>query len=132
MTLGITLDFWAYYELGWGGWWFWDPVENVSLLPWLLLTALLLLTELQKRDNLKSWTILLSIIAFSTLLGTFIVRSGLLTSVHAFASDPARGIYILSFLFLITGASLILYVIKYDKIESDEKLNLLSKEGGLY
>jgi len=134
LTLGITLgSFWAYYELGWGGWWFWDPVENVSLLPWLLLTALLHSNRVtEKRDNLKSWTILLSIIAFSlTLLGTFIVRSGLLTSVHAFASDPARGIYILSFLFLITSASLILYVIKYDKIESDEKLNLLSKEGGL-
>ena len=134
MTLGITLgSFWAYYELGWGGWWFWDPVENVSLLPWLLLTALLHSNRVtEKRDNLKSWTILLSIIAFYlTLLGTFIVRSGLLTSVHAFASDPARGIYILSFLFLITGASLILYVIKYDKIESNEKLNLLSKEGGL-
>ena len=134
LTLGITLgSFWAYYELGWGGWWFWDPVENVSLLPWLLLTALLHSNRVtEKRDNLKSWTILLSIIAFSlTLLGTFIVRSGLLTSVHAFASDPARGIYILSFLFLITGASLTLYVIKYDKIESDEKLNLLSKEGGL-
>lgn len=134
LTLGITLgSFWAYYELGWGGWWFWDPVENVSLLPWLLLTALLHSNRVtEKRDNLKSWTILLSIIAFSlTLLGTFIVRSGLLTSVHAFASDPARGIYILSFLFLITGASLILYVIKYDKIESDEKLNFLSKEGGL-
>ena len=134
LTLGILLgSIWAYYELGWGGWWFWDPVENVSLLPWLLLTALLHSNRVtEKRDNLKSWTILLSIIAFSlTLLGTFIVRSGLLTSVHAFASDPARGIYILSFLFLITGASLILYVIKYDKIESDEKLNLLSKEGGL-
>ena len=134
LTLGITLgSFWAYYELGWGGWWFWDPVENISLLPWLLLTALLHSNRVtEKRDNLKSWTILLSIIAFSlTLLGTFIVRSGLLTSVHAFASDPARGIYILSFLFLITGASLILYVIKYDKIENDEKLNLLSKEGGL-
>ena len=134
LTLGITLgSFWAYYELGWGGWWFWDPVENVSLLPWLLLTALLHSNRVtEKRDDLKSWTILLSIIAFSlTLLGTFIVRSGLLTSVHAFASDPARGIYILSFLFLITSASLILYVIKYDKIESDEKLNLLSKEGGL-
>ena len=134
LTLGITLgSFWAYYELGWGGWWFWDPVENVSLLPWLLLTALLHSNRVtEKRDNLKSWTILLSIIAFSlTLLGTFIVRSGLLTSVHAFASDPARGIYILSFLFLITGASLTLYVIKYDKIEGDEKLNFLSKEGGL-
>ena len=134
LTLGITLgSFWAYYELGWGGWWFWDPVENVSLLPWLLLTALLHSNRVtEKRDNLKSWTILLSIIAFSlTLLGTFIVRSGLLTSVHAFASDPARGIYILSFLFFITASSLILYVVKHDKIENNEKFNLLSKEGGL-
>jgi cytochrome c-type biogenesis protein CcmF len=134
LTVGITLgSFWAYYELGWGGWWFWDPVENVSLLPWLLLTALLHSNRVtEKRDNLKSWTILLSIIAFSlTLLGTFIVRSGLLTSVHAFASDPARGIYILSFLFLITTSSLILYAIRYDKIENNEKFYLVSREGGL-
>ena len=134
LTLGITLgSFWAYYELGWGGWWFWDPVENVSLLPWLLLTALLHSNRVtEKRDSLKPWTILLCIIAFSlTLLGTFIVRSGLLTSVHAFASDPARGVYILSFLFLITTASLILYAIKHDKIEKKETLYLLSKEGGL-
>ncbi len=134
LTLGITLgSFWAYYELGWGGWWFWDPVENISLLPWLLLTALLHSNRVtEKRDSLKSWTILLSIIAFSlTLLGTFIVRSGLLTSVHAFASDPARGIYILSFLFIITSASLILYIVKYDKIENNVKFHLASKEGGL-
>ena len=134
LTLGISLgSFWAYYELGWGGWWFWDPVENVSLLPWLLLTALLHSNRVtEKRDNLKSWTILLSIIAFSlTLLGTFIVRSGLLTSVHAFASDPARGIYILSFLFLITTSALILYVLKYDKIENNQTFYIASKEGGL-
>ena len=134
LTLGISLgSFWAYYELGWGGWWFWDPVENVSLLPWLLSTALLHSNRVtEKRDTLKSWTILLSILAFSlTLLGTFIVRSGLLTSVHAFASDPARGIYILSFLFFVTAASLVLYALKYDSIENNAKLNLVSKEGGL-
>ncbi len=134
LTLGITLgSFWAYYELGWGGWWFWDPVENISLLPWLLLTALLHSNRVtEKRNSLKSWTILLSIIAFSlTLLGTFIVRSGLLTSVHAFASDPARGIYILSFLFLITTAALLLYVLKHDKIENNDTFFLASKEGGL-
>ena len=134
LTLGITLgSFWAYYELGWGGWWFWDPVENISLLPWLLTTALLHSNSVtEKRNNLNSWTILLSIIAFSlTLLGTFIVRSGLLTSVHAFASDPARGIYILSFLSLITIMSLILFAIKYDKIENNKTFYLVSREGGL-
>ena len=134
LTLGITLgSFWAYYELGWGGWWFWDPVENISLLPWLLTTALLHSnTVTEKRKNLSSWTILLAIIAFSlTLLGTFIVRSGLLTSVHAFASDPARGIYILSFLSLITIASLILYTVNHDKIENNKRFYLISREGGL-
>ena len=134
LTLGISLgSFWAYYELGWGGWWFWDPVENISLLPWLLSTALLHSNRVtEKRNNLKSWTILLSIIAFSTtLLGTFIVRSGLLTSVHAFASDPARGIFILSFLFLVTICSLILYAFKYEKIENNKSFYLVSKEGGL-
>ncbi|MDA9559006.1 heme lyase CcmF/NrfE family subunit [Alphaproteobacteria bacterium] len=134
LTLGISLgSFWAYYELGWGGWWFWDPVENISLLPWLLSTALLHSNRVtEKRNNLKSWTILLSIIAFSlTLLGTFIVRSGLLTSVHAFASDPARGIFILSFLFLVTFFSLILYALKYEKIENNKSFHLISKEGGL-
>ena len=121
LTLGITLgSWWAYYELGWGGWWFWDPVENVSLLPWLLTTALLHSVRVtEKRDRLKSWTILLAILSFSlTLLGTFIVRSGLLTSVHAFASDPARGIFILSFLIFITAGSLLLYAVKLDKIEN--------------
>ncbi len=134
LTMGIALgSWWAYYELGWGGWWFWDPVENISLLPWLLVTALLhsiIVTE--KRGNLKSWTVLLSILSFSlTLLGTFIVRSGLLTSVHAFASDPARGIYILTFLFFITGIALILFATKYDEIEDKNNISLLSREGGL-
>ena len=134
LTLGITLgSWWAYYELGWGGWWFWDPVENVSLLPWLLTTALLHSVRVtEKRDRLKSWTILLSILSFSlTLLGTFIVRSGLLTSVHAFASDPARGIFILSFLVLITAGSLLLYAIKLEKIDNKKKIYLASREGGL-
>ncbi len=134
LTIGITLgSWWAYYELGWGGWWFWDPVENISLLPWLLTTALLhsiIVTE--KKGNLKSWTILLCILSFSlTLLGTFIVRSGLLTSVHAFASDPARGVYILTFLFIVTGLSLTIYSVKYDRIEDNNNVTFLSREGGL-
>jgi len=134
LTLGITLgSWWAYYELGWGGWWFWDPVENISLLPWLLTTALLHSVKVtEKRDGLKSWTILLSILAFSlTLLGTFIVRSGLLTSVHAFASDPARGIFILTFLVFVTAGSLLLYGIKLEKIENKKNIYLVSREGGL-
>ena len=134
LTLGITLgSWWAYYELGWGGWWFWDPVENVSLLPWLLTTALLHSVRVtEKRDRLKGWTILLAILSFSlTLLGTFIVRSGLLTSVHAFASDPARGIFILSFLVLITAGSLLLYATKLEKIENKKNIYLISREGGL-
>ncbi len=134
LTLGITLgSWWAYYELGWGGWWFWDPVENISLLPWLLTTALLHSVRVtEKRDRLKSWTVLLSILSFSlTLLGTFIVRSGLLTSVHAFASDPARGIFILSFLVLITAGSLFLFAIRLDKIEDKKNVYIVSREGGL-
>ena len=106
LTLGISLgSWWAYYELGWGGWWFWDPVENASFMPWLAATALLHSSVVaEKRESLKSWTILLSIIAFSlSLLGTFLVRSGVLTSVHAFASDPARGLYILAFFVIVTG-----------------------------
>ena len=134
LTLGITLgSWWAYYELGWGGWWFWDPVENISLLPWLLTTALLHSVKVtEKRDRLKSWTILLSILSFSlTLLGTFIVRSGLLTSVHAFASDPARGVFILIFLVIVTSGSLLLYAIKLDKIENKKNIYIISREGGL-
>ncbi len=134
LTLGITLgSWWAYYELGWGGWWFWDPVENVSLLPWLLTTALLHSVKVtEKRDGLKSWTVLLSILAFSlTLLGTFIVRSGLLTSVHAFASDPARGIFILLFLIIVTAGSLLLFALKLEKIENKKNIYLVSREGGL-
>jgi len=112
LTLGITLgSWWAYYELGWGGWWFWDPVENASFMPWLVGTALmhsLIVTEL--RGTFRNWTLLLAIAAFSlSLVGTFIVRSGVITSVHAFATDPARGVFILGFLVVVIGGSLFLY-----------------------
>ena len=112
LTIGIALgSAWAYYTLGWGGWWFWDPVENASFLPWLTGTALIhSLAVTEKRGTFKSWTVLLAIVAFSlSLLGTFLVRSGVLTSVHAFASDPARGVFILMFLAIVVGGSLTLY-----------------------
>ena len=112
LTIGIALgSWWAYYELGWGGWWFWDPVENASFMPWLVGTALLhSLAVTEKRGTFKSWTVLLAIVAFSlSLLGTFLVRSGVLTSVHAFATDPARGVFILVFLAIVVGGSLTLY-----------------------
>ncbi|MCG8012817.1 MAG: heme lyase CcmF/NrfE family subunit, partial [Candidatus Thiodiazotropha weberae] len=111
LTLGIVLgSWWAYYELGWGGWWFWDPVENASFMPWLVGTALIhSLAVTEKRGAFKSWTVLLAISAFSlSLLGTFLVRSGVLTSVHSFASDPARGVFILIFLLIVIGGSLLL------------------------
>ena len=101
LTLGVAMgSYWAYYELGWGGWWFWDPVENASLMPWLAATALLhSAVVMEKRNALKVWTILLAILAFSlSLIGTFLVRSGVLTSVHTFASDPTRGVFILAIL----------------------------------
>src|SRR6185437_8632139 len=112
LTCGIALgSFWAYYELGWGGWWFWDPVENASFMPWLVGTALIhSLAVTEKRGGFKSWTVLLAIAAFSlSLLGTFLVRSGVLVSVHAFATDPKRGIFILAFLVFVIGGSLLLY-----------------------
>ena len=112
LTLGIALgSWWAYYELGWGGWWFWDPVENASFMPWLFGTALLhSAIVVEKRDALKSWTVLLAIITFAlSLLGTFLVRSGVITSVHAFATDPARGLFILLLLGLAIGGSLALF-----------------------
>ncbi|MCD0501408.1 heme lyase CcmF/NrfE family subunit [Bordetella petrii] len=115
LGLGIALgSWWAYYELGWGGWWFWDPVENASLMPWLVGTALMhTLAATEKRGVFKSWTLLLAIAAFSlSLLGTFLVRSGVLTSVHAFATDPARGIFILCFLLLVVGGSLTLFALR--------------------
>ena len=112
LTLGIALgSWWAYYELGWGGWWFWDPVENASFMPWLVGTALIhSLAVTEKRGSFKSWTVLLAISSFSlSLLGTFLVRSGVLTSVHAFATDPRRGIFILLFLVAVIGTSLALF-----------------------
>ncbi|MGE3919616.1 MAG: heme lyase CcmF/NrfE family subunit [Gammaproteobacteria bacterium] len=131
LTLGIILgSWWAYRVLGWGGWWFWDPVENASLMPWLAGTALihsLILTE--KREGLKSWTLLLAIGTFSfSLIGTFLVRSGILTSVHAFAMDPRRGSYILNFILIVMGGALALYVARIHKIQRDTTYNFFSKE----
>jgi cytochrome c-type biogenesis protein CcmF len=131
LTLGIALgSWWAYYELGWGGWWFWDPVENASFIPWLVGTALLhSLAVTEKRGSFKSWTVLLAITAFSlSLLGTFLVRSGVLTSVHAFATDPRRGIFILIFLVLVVGSSLTLYAWRAPKSASGSKFNASSRE----
>lgn len=135
LTIGITLGaYWAYYELGWGGWWFWDPVENASFMPWLLSTALLhsaIVTE--KRGALASWTVLLAILAFSlSLLGTFLVRSGVLTSVHAFALDPKRGVWILLILGLFTGGGLLLYGLKGNSMGTDKGLfGPISRESAL-
>ena len=131
LTLGIALgSWWAYYELGWGGWWFWDPVENASLMPWLIGTALVhSLAVTEKRGVFKSWTVLLAIFAFSlSLLGTFLVRSGVLTSVHAFASDPDRGFFILALLAITIGGSLLLYAIKASHVKSESSFALLSRE----
>ena len=131
LTLGIALgSWWAYYELGWGGWWFWDPVENASFIPWLVGTALLhSLAVTEKRGGFKSWTLLLAITAFSlSLLGTFLVRSGVLTSVHAFATDPKRGIFILIFLSLVVGSSLALYAWRAPKSTMGGKFSLSSRE----
>jgi cytochrome c-type biogenesis protein CcmF len=131
LTFGIGLgSWWAYYELGWGGWWFWDPVENASLMPWLVGTALihsLMVTE--KRGSFKAWTVLLAIAAFSlSLLGTFLVRSGVLTSVHAFASDPKRGVFILVFLAVVVGASLTLFAWRAPRVALGGRMELVSRE----
>lgn len=131
LTLGMVLgSWWAYYELGWGGWWFWDPVENSSLMPWLAGTALLhSLAVTEKRSSFKAWTVLLAIAAFSLcLLGTFLVRSGILVSVHAFASDPTRGLYILAYLVVIIGGSLLLYAYKGNSIISCNNYERYSRE----
>ncbi len=131
LTLGIALgSWWAYYELGWGGWWFWDPVENASFMPWLVGTALLhSLAATEKRGVFKTWTVLLAIFAFSlSLLGTFLVRSGVLTSVHAFASDPARGLFILIFLAVVVGGSLLLYAVRAPYVKSSVTFELISRE----
>ncbi|MFK5892735.1 MAG: heme lyase CcmF/NrfE family subunit, partial [Pseudomonadota bacterium] len=131
LTAGVTLgSWWAYYELGWGGWWFWDPVENASFMPWLVGTALIhSLAVTEKRGAFKAWTVLLAILAFSlSLLGTFLVRSGVLTSVHAFATDPGRGVFILGFLVIVIGSSLLLYTIKAADIKSKVSFKPFSKE----
>jgi len=131
LSLGIMLgSWWAYYELGWGGWWFWDPVENASFMPWLAGTALLhSLAATEKRGLFKSWTVLLAIFAFSlSLLGTFMVRSGVLTSVHAFATDPARGLFILVFLALVVGGSLTLYALRAPSVTSRVSFEWISRE----
>ncbi|MDT8383971.1 MAG: heme lyase CcmF/NrfE family subunit [Gammaproteobacteria bacterium] len=134
MTLGISLgSWWAYYELGWGGWWFWDPVENASFMPWLVGTALVhSLAVTEKRGCFKNWTVLLAIFAFSlSLLGTFLVRSGVLTSVHAFATDPERGIFILAFLVIVIGGSLTLFAWRAPKVGLGGKFGLVSRESFL-
>jgi cytochrome c-type biogenesis protein CcmF len=131
LTCGIALgSWWAYYELGWGGWWFWDPVENASFMPWLVGTALIhSLAVTEKRGGFKSWTVLLAIAAFSlSLLGTFLVRSGVLTSVHAFATDPKRGIFILAFLTLVIGGSLLLYAWRAKQVGLGSKFDVVSRE----
>jgi cytochrome c-type biogenesis protein CcmF len=131
LTCGIALgSFWAYYELGWGGWWFWDPVENASFMPWLVGTALIhSLAVTEKRGGFKSWTVLMAIAAFSlSLLGTFLVRSGVLTSVHAFANDPKRGTFILGFLTVVIGGSLALYAWRAKQVGLGSKFELLSRE----
>lgn len=134
LTIGITLgSAWAYYTLGWGGWWFWDPVENASLMPWLAGTALLhSALVVERRNALVSWTILLGILTFSlSLIGTFLVRSGVLTSVHAFAQDPARGVFILLLIFLSTGGALVLYGFRASKLKTASSFSIVSRESGL-
>jgi len=131
LTCGIALgSWWAYYELGWGGWWFWDPVENASFMPWLVGTALIhSLAVTEKRGGFKSWTVLLAIAAFSlSLLGTFLVRSGVLTSVHAFATDPKRGVFILAFLVVVIGGSLLLYAWRAKHVGLGSKFEVVSRE----
>ncbi|WP_126172465.1 heme lyase CcmF/NrfE family subunit [Altericroceibacterium xinjiangense] len=134
LTIGITAgSYWAYYELGWGGWWFWDPVENASLMPWLAGTALLhSASVLASRDALRAWTIVLGVIAFSmSMVGTFLVRSGILTSVHAFAVDPERGTFILALLAIYIGGALALFAVRAGTVAEGERFALMSREGAL-
>jgi cytochrome c-type biogenesis protein CcmF len=134
LTLGITAgSYWAYYELGWGGWWFWDPVENASLMPWLAATALLhSVTVLATRDGLRAWTIMLAVVAFSmSMVGTFLVRSGILTSVHSFAVDPQRGFFILMLLGLYIGGALILFALRVGTVREGSTFDPVSREGAL-
>jgi cytochrome c-type biogenesis protein CcmF len=134
LTLGITAgSYWAYYELGWGGWWFWDPVENASLMPWLAATALLhSVNVLAARDSLRAWTVMLAMIAFSmSMVGTFLVRSGILTSVHAFAVDPTRGTFLLALLGLYVGAAFVLFAVRSGKLAEGPPFELVSREAAL-
>jgi cytochrome c-type biogenesis protein CcmF len=134
LTLGITAgSYWAYYELGWGGWWFWDPVENASLMPWLAATALLhSVTVLATRDGLRAWTVMLAVVAFSmSMIGTFLVRSGILTSVHSFAVDPARGSFILALLAIYIGGALALFGLRIATVKEGSQFDLVSREGAL-
>ena len=134
LTLGITAgSYWAYYELGWGGWWFWDPVENASLMPWLAATALLhSVSVLAARDALRTWTIMLGVVAFSmSMIGTFLVRSGILTSVHAFAVDPERGSFILALLAIYIGGALAVFALRAGSVAEGERFATLSREGAL-
>src|SRR5204863_8602056 len=134
LTLGIAMgSYWAYYTLGWGGWWFWDPVENASFMPWLAATALLhSALVMEKREALKVWTILLAIVAFSlSLIGTFLVRSGVLTSVHAFAVDPRRGIFILAILVMFIGGALLLFAARAPLLKQGGLFAPISREGAL-
>ena len=134
LTVGIAMgSYWAYYELGWGGWWFWDPVENASFMPWLVGTAFIHSTlVMEKRDALKIWTILLALLTFSlSLLGTFLVRSGVLTSVHSFATDPTRGVFILLILLAFIGGSLVLFVLRAGALQQGGLFKPISREGAL-
>ncbi len=134
LTLGITAgSYWAYYELGWGGWWFWDPVENASLMPWLAATALLhSVSVLATRDGLRAWTIMLAVVAFSmSMVGTFLVRSGILTSVHAFAVDPTRGSFILALLVIYIGGALALFAVRIGTVKEGTPFDIVSREGAL-
>src|SRR3954466_9116093 len=134
LTLGIAMgSYWAYYSLGWGGWWFWDPVENASFMPWLAGTALLhSALVMEKREALKVWTLLLAILAFSlSLIGTFLVRSGVLTSVHVFASAPTRGVFILCILVLFIGGGLALFALRAPLLKQGGLFAPISREGAL-
>ena len=134
LTLGITAgSYWAYYELGWGGWWFWDPVENASLMPWLAATALLhSVTVVATRDGLRAWTVMLAVVAFSmSMVGTFLVRSGILTSVHSFAVDPTRGSFILALLAIYIGGALALFALRVGTVREGSRFDIVSREGAL-
>ena len=134
LTLGISAgSYWAYYELGWGGWWFWDPVENASLMPWLAATALLhSVTVLATRDGLRAWTVMLAVVAFSmSMVGTFLVRSGILTSVHSFAVDPERGSFILALLAIYIGGAMVLFALRVGTVKEGSQFEAVSREGAL-